>query len=58
VRVALALRNWLFWITGSSGPGAGAARLTTLLVVVATTVFVAVFTGETIARAHPLDTAS
>ncbi len=50
VPVAVAFRDWLWWIVGTAG--GGAARLGELLLIVAVATGTAVFTGEAIFRVH------
>jgi hypothetical protein len=51
VPVAVAFRDWLWWIVGAAGGDAG--RLGELLIVVAVATGIVVFTGESIFRVHP-----
>jgi len=50
VPVALAFREWLWWVVGSNTGSAG--RLGMLLIVAAATTALLVFTGETLLRTH------
>ena len=52
VAIALAFRSWLGWIAGPTYASASAGRLMLFLTVAAGAVFVAVYSGESIARIH------